>query len=94
MSNLFSGIKTYGGKWSVKESRNFTDEETKMVTKIEVVDSDYGLSACFTMTSGVCAYIPMSNDASVNVGDILEPSKCTVLTLEKVGEQDINRIKY
>lgn len=94
MGNLFSGIKTYGGKWSIKEERTFSEEERSIVAKAEVVDSDYGLSCCFTMTSGVCAYIPMSNDANVNVGDILDLTKAKVLVLEKVGEQDINRIAY
>ena len=40
--NLFSNLKVYGGKWSVKSVRNFNDEEKALVDKAMVVDSEYG----------------------------------------------------
>lgn len=94
MSNLFSSLRTYGGKWNLKSRRAFEQEEIDMVQDATVVESDYGLSCCFTMVSGVCSYIPMSNTANVKVGDTLDLTKASVLTLSKIGELDITRIDY
>ena len=91
--NIFSGRKVYGGKWSVKSVRKFTPEELNLVSKAQVVESQYGNSACFFMNNGSTIYIPMANDAVSGVGDYLQLSECEVVTLEKLGENDITRIR-
>ena len=91
--NIFSGRKVYGGKWSVKSVRKFTPEELNLVSKAQVVESQYGNSACFFMTNGSNIYIPMANDAKSEVGDYLQLSECEIVTLEKAGENDIQRIR-
>lgn len=91
--NIFSNRKVYGGKWSVKSTRKFTPEELSMVTKAQVVDSQYGCSACFFMSNGTNIYIPMANDAKSGVGDTLQLAECQIVTLEKSGENDIQRIR-
>lgn len=91
--NLFSNLRVYGGKWSVKSSRKFTDEEKSMVTKAQVVESQYGNSCCFFMSNGTTMFVPMANDAKSNVGDMIDMSTAEVLTLEKQGEADIQRIR-
>lgn len=91
--NFFSSKKVYGGKWSVSSVDKFTKEECDMVSKVQVVDSQYGNSACFFMKNGTTVYTPMSTDATARVGDVLRMEDLEIITLEKVGEQDIQRIR-
>lgn len=91
--NIFGTLKTYAGKWSLKSTRKFEDEEINSVSKAEVVPSSYGNSVCFFMKSGGNKYIALSNDATVSVGDLVDLSKAQLLTLEKKGESDILRVK-
>lgn len=91
--NFFSNKKVYGGKWSVKSISKFTDEEKSLVIKAQVVDSDYGNSCCFFMKDGTTIYTPMSNDAKSDVGDTLDLNTLEIITLEKIGEKDIERIR-
>ena len=91
--NLFSNLKVYGGKWSEKSSRKFTQEELALVEKAKVVDSQYGSSCCFFMKNGTAMYVPMSQDAKSEVGDIVDLSTAEIVTLEKQGEKDIQRIR-
>lgn len=90
--NIFSTLKTYAGKWSVKSSRAFTTEEIAAVQSATVVPSQYGNSVCFMMVGGGQTYIPLANDATVGVGETVDMSKAKLLTLEKSGESDINRV--
>ena len=39
--NIFNAIKVYAGKWQVKNTRNFTQEEIDAVQSASVVDSQY-----------------------------------------------------
>lgn len=91
--NLFSSLPSYGGKWAEKSSRKFTQEELAEVTKAQVVDSQYGSSCCFFMANGTTKYVPMSNDAKSEVGDIVNLAEAEIVTLEKQGEKDILRIR-
>ena len=91
--NLFSNLRVYGGKWAEKSSRKFTQDELALVTKAQVVESQYGNSCCFFMANGTTMYVPMSNDAKSEVGDIIDLNEAEIVTLEKVGEKDIQRIR-
>lgn len=91
--NIFETLRTYAGKWSLKSSRKFEEEEINAVSKAEVVPSAYGNSVCFFMKSGGTKYIALSNDATVGVGDSVNLSKAQLLTFEKKGEPDILKIK-
>ena len=90
--NIFSTLRTYAGKWSVKSSRSFTAEEIAAVKSAIVVPSQYGNSVCFMMVGGGQTYIPLANDATVGVGESIDLTKATLLTLGKEGESDINRV--
>lgn len=90
--NIFSTLRTYTGKWSVKSSRAFTQEEIQAVESATVVPSQYGNSVCFMMVGGGQTYIPLANDATVGVGESIDLTKAKLLTLEKGGESDINRV--
>lgn len=91
--NIFDGLRTYGGKWSEKSSRLFNNEEKSMISKAQVVESQYGTSCCFFMKNGTTMYVPMSNDAKSGVGDYIDINSAEIVTLEKNGEDDIQRIR-
>ena len=91
--NLFSGLRVYGGKWAEKASRKFTQDELALVTKAQAVESQYGNSCCFFMANGTTMYVPMSTDAKSGVGDIVNLNEAEIVTLEKTGEKDIQRIR-
>lgn len=93
MMNLFSNLKVYGGKWAEKSSRKFTQDELALVVKAQVVESQYGNSCCFFMANGTTMYVPMSNDSKSGVGDILNLEEAEIVTLEKIGENPIQRIR-
>lgn len=93
MSNIFSNLQAYGGKWSEKSSCGFSNEEIALVNRAEVVDSQWGASCCFFMKNGTTTYIPMSSDAKSQIGDIVNLSEAQIVTLEKSGEKDILRIR-
>lgn len=91
--NLFSSLKVYGGKWAQKSSRKFSAEEKAVVSKAQVVESQYGNSCCFFMTNGTTMFVPMSTDSKSGVGDFINLDEAEIITLEKSGEKDIERIR-
>lgn len=91
--NIFSSLKVYAGKWSVKAVRDFTDEEKGAVLSATVVPSQYGSSVCFMMATGGQTYIPLSQNSSVGVGESIDLNKAKLVTLEKQGECDILRVE-
>ena len=90
--NIFAGLQVYAGKWEVKATREFNDEEKAMITRAEVVPSEYGNSVCFFMASGGQTYIPLSNQSSLTPGDAVDINKAKLLTLHRDGSDDITRI--
>lgn len=91
--NIFNALKVYAGKWNVKETRDFTQEEMDAINTATVVDSQYGMSVCFFMESGGQTFIPLSNDSSKSVGDTIDLKTAKLLTLGRQGEADIFRVK-
>lgn len=90
--NIFASLQVYTGKWSVKSTRAFDAEEINAVKSAVVVPSQYGNSVMFTMVAGGQTYIPLANDATVGVGEVIDLSKAQLLTLSKDGESDIVRV--
>lgn len=90
--NIFNAIKVYNGKWQVKNTRNFTQEEIDAVQSASVVDSQYGLSVCFILRSGGQSYIPLDQNSTKSVGDSIDLSKAQLLTLGREGDADIMRV--
>ena len=91
--NIFAGLQKYALKYDVKESRPFNDEELASIVSAKIVPSQYGLSVCFYMKSGCQQYIPLSRDSVANIGDVVDVRTCKVLTLDKDGQDAINRIE-
>ena len=90
--NIFNAIRVYQGKWQVKNTRNFTQEEIDAVQSASVVDSQYGLSVCFILRSGGQSYIPLDQNSTKSVGDSVDLSKAQLITLGREGDNDIMRV--
>lgn len=90
--NIFSNLRVYAGKWSVKEARNFSAEEIAQVSQAVVVPSDYGNSVQFTMVSGGLTYIPLDQNSNCAIGEVIDLAKAKLTTLMKDGEADIYRV--
>ena len=90
--NIFSSLKVYAGKWSVKSIRNFEAEEIDAVEHAVVVPSEYGNSVQFTMKNGGLTYIPLDQNSTIGVGEGVDLHKAEIITLCKSGEADIFRI--
>lgn len=90
--NIFSALRVYAGKWSVKETKKFSQEEIALVDRAEVVDSQYGQSVCFFMKAGGMTYIPLDQNSSKATGDTVDLSQASLVTLSKQGEADIYRV--
>ena len=69
--NIFSNLRVYAGKWTVKETRNFTADEISQVSQAVVVPSQYGNSVQFTMVSGGLTYIPLDQNSNCATGEVL-----------------------
>ena len=91
--NIFSSLRVYAGKWVLKASRAFSQEEQNAVSSATVVASQYGNSVCFMMKSGGQTFIPLDQSSSLGVGESVDLSKAKLLTLGKQGENDIFRVK-
>ncbi len=90
--NIFASLRVYAGKWSVKEVRDFTPEEISQVVQAVVVPSQYGNSVQFTMKGGGLTFIPLDQNSSLGVGEVIDLTKAHLTTLCKDGEPDIYRV--
>lgn len=91
--SIFSSLRQYAGKWSLKSSRGFSSEEIAEVKEATVVASQYGNSVCFMLAKGGQTYLPLSSDSQLGVGENVDLSKAQILTLSKEGEADIFRVE-
>lgn len=90
--NILSKLPIYAGKWAVKGRRKFNQEEIDSVEQATVVDSQYGMSVCFFMKGGGQTYIPLDNNSSKGVGEIIDLTQAELLTLGRAGDADIYRV--
>lgn len=91
--NIFANLKLYASKWSVTNSREFTPEEIRSVVNAVVVSSEYGNSVQFAMAGGGMTFIPLSQDSTLTVGEVVDLNRARLLTLSKSGEADIFRVE-
>lgn len=91
--NLFDSLRTFAGKWGVKNTRQFNDDEKSSVKNAVVVDSQYGHSVCFFMKTGGQKYVPLSTESTLKLGDTVNMDTAKLVTLSKDGEADILRVE-
>lgn len=85
-------MRVYAEKWSVKESRNFTNEEIALISQAVVIPSDYGNSVQFTMVTGGLTFIPLDRNSNCAIGEVIDLTKAKLTILGKNGEADIYRV--
>ena len=90
--NIFNSLRIYAGKWEVKETRDFTQEEKDAISQAVVVPSQFGSSVQFTMKSGGMTFIPLDQNSQLGTGELIDLSKAKLVTLGKSGEADIYRV--
>ena len=93
MNNIFNNLRIYAGKWEVKETRDFTDEEKVAISQAVVVPSQFGSSVQFTMTAGGMTFLPLDQNSQLGTGELIDLSKAKLVTLGKSGEADIYRVQ-
>lgn len=91
--NIFSSLRVYAGKWAVKATRSFSQDEIEAVDHAQVVDSQFGSSVCFFMKAGGQTFIPLSTNSTLGLGDDVDLSKAKLLTLGREGDADIYRVE-
>ena len=91
--NIFASLKVYAGKWSEKETREFSTEEIEAISMAIVVPSQYGNSVQFIRKEGGLSFIPLDQNSNVGVGEMIDLSKAKLVTLQKEGEADIYRVR-
>lgn len=91
--NIFNSLRIYAGKWTVKETRDFTDEEKAAISQAVVVPSKFGSSVQFTMTAGGITFIPLDQNSQLGTGELVDLNKAKLVTLSKSGKADIYRVQ-
>lgn len=91
--SIFSSLRRYASGWSVKSTDSFSEEDIALVSRTEVVPSEYGMSVCFFFKAGGQSYMPVSRDSNIAIGQSVDLTKAKVLTLSQEGSADIQRIE-
>lgn len=90
-------MKTYGEKWSVKESLQITKKEAEEITSARVesrhseANGDF-LVICLSLTSGGQKSMILSSKSKHGVGEVLDPNSLIIYTLSRPGDEDILRM--
>lgn len=93
LSGIFASTKLYAGNWEKRGERLLTAEEKRCIKRAEIVDSQYGPSCCFFLTTGQRAYFPVSSKSSLGVGDAVDLETVKFVTLWREGDGTIERIE-
>lgn len=91
--NIFAALRVYAGKWQEKEVRAFAPEEIDAVDSTKVVESQYGFSVCFFMKAGGQTYIPLDQNSTKTVGEVIDLKTAKLVILSRQGEDDIYRVR-
>lgn len=90
--SIFADLTSYGAsKWELEATRAISKAEKAEVSSAEVVESQYGLSMCFTMKSGGKKFIPVSRDSQLAEGDEVDINSVQFIELSREGENNIFR---
>ena len=92
--SILGGLEVYRGKYEESGRTNFSSEDISAVANAKVVNSKYGLSACFFMKSGGTTYIPLAEGVVATAGDNVPMEEVEVLTLSRAGDNDILRLEW
>ena len=93
MASLLSNRRHYQESWKEVSREKFTEEDINSIKSIDVVASNYGISAHIEFNNGECDYIPISKELDLSIGQILEPHKCFLVHLQR-GIQTTDKLLY
>lgn len=95
LSGIFAAgnCRLYAGNWEKIAERSLSDAEKSCITRAEVVESQYGPSCCFFLTTGQRAFYPVSSNSDLKVGDAVDLEKAKIVTLYREGDGEITRIE-
>lgn len=95
MASIFAKMsRLYNGKWSVTNREAISEDMLSDAKEAVVVDSDFGYSVKITRNDGQVGFIPVSNTSrEVAEGEVVDLSKCFLLTLSRTGDADIYRVE-
>jgi hypothetical protein len=94
--NIFNDGFTYANSWEEVENVAMPESLKINVSKIKVVDSQYGKSACFFMKSGGLKFFPIHRDLqdTLEVEQVLDPQKVRLIVIQREGDGQKLRIGY
>ena len=91
---ILDSLRLYRGKWEESGRSSFSASDIEAVSSATVVASDFGHSVCFMLKNGGMKFMPVSNTSKpTQVGENVDLSKATVITLSREGDADIERIE-
>lgn len=91
---ILDSLRLYRGKWEESARSAFSADDINAVASATVVASDFGHSVCFMLKSGGMKFMPVSNTSKpTQVGESVDLTKATVITLSREGDADIERIE-
>ena len=83
-----AGVDTsLSGNWQKVAEHPLTQEERSCVLRAEIVDSEYGPTCCFFLTTGQRAHYPVATSSKLKVGDEVDLDKVKIITLYRFGGQ-------
>ena len=90
---IFDDIRIYDESvWTPKATHHFDEKEKSAVDRAEIRQGEFGLSVCFFMKQGGRGYIPLDNQSTASVGDMVNLDKCHVVILENKEGHTIKRV--
>lgn len=89
---FLDNLQVYAQKWEETARGAFSKADRAKVETCVVVESEYGLSACFHLVGGGAQYMPLSNDVELEVDDVIDMEDAEVITLSRPGDSDIYRL--
>ena len=95
MSNIFSGVIKYAGKWEVvNESKLDAQDLAELEPMATIVKSTWGKSFVFvTKITHYQMFIPADSEVDLPIGSKVPLTDIVVVELHKDGEKNIQRCK-
>ena len=90
-NSFLSSLQEYGGAYQVAKQAKLSNEDLASLSKITVVNSDFGESMCFHTLAGTMKFVPLDKDSKLTAGQTVDPQSVTIKQLEKPGFSSILR---
>ena len=93
--SVLSSLDVYKGKYTLKDTVVFDEEDLALITTCVVVEStqyEGKLALCMTDSLGQLRYLPVSEASALSIGDTPDPKSLIILVLGRAGSDDIMRV--